>query len=386
EKFTDHIIWCWKLFEKIRSEANSYSSELGQKQKDAQTNLRLNEIWKFINEINYIQEQKRIDELKTQLDKIQETTNQTQEEIERTKKEIETKYQSLKDEGLGAQKVNEYLKNHFGINYLELKPIKDASLTDTNRFEIYRDGKKAYNLSEGERNLVAFCYFIARLNDAETKGKKPIIWTDDPISRLDNNHIFSVFSLIETEITSKEYIKQLFLSTHSLEVLKFLKKITGANKEKKIAWFIIQRINKTSVVRTMPPHLREYVTEFNFLFEQIYKCSKMNTDDETSFILFYNFGNNVRKFLDVLLYYKYPNSNKTIEKLRKYFGDYTSAHLVNRLENELSHLENYFEKGMYPIDYDEIKKVAEFIVSKIKERDPDQYDALLNSIGVTEPS
>jgi hypothetical protein len=43
-----------------------------------------------------------------------------------------------------------------------------------------------------------------------------------------------------------------------------------------------------------------------------------------------------------------------------------------------------FERGASPIEVPEMKTVARQIVSKIKEKDPDQYSALLQSIGVTE--
>ncbi len=71
-------------------------------------------------------------------------------------------------------------------------------------FEILRNAKQAKNLSEGECSLIAFCYFVASLKDINTKDKKPIVWIDDPISSLDNNHIFFIFSLIENEIVRKK--------------------------------------------------------------------------------------------------------------------------------------------------------------------------------------
>lgn len=89
--------------------------------------------------------------------------------------------------------------------------------------------KKAFHLSEGECSLIAFCYFMAKLDDIETKGNQPIIWIDDPISSLDANHIFFVYSLINAEIVTPEKykdggeikerdrFKQLFISTHNLD-------------------------------------------------------------------------------------------------------------------------------------------------------------------------
>ena len=41
-----------------------------------------------------------------------------------------------------------------------------------------------------------------------------------------------------------------------------------------------------------------------------------------------------------------------------------------------------FERGATPVEVPEMKKVAQFILDKIQEKDPEQYEALLISIGV----
>jgi wobble nucleotide-excising tRNase len=68
------------------------------------------------------------------------------------------------------------------------------------KFKISRDKVDAKNLSEGECSLISFCYFIARMEDElkdEINKGSLVIYIDDPISSLDSNHIFFMFSLIE---------------------------------------------------------------------------------------------------------------------------------------------------------------------------------------------
>ena len=55
--------------------------------------------------------------------------------------------------------------------------------------------------------------------------------------------------------------------------------------------------------------------------------------------------------------------------------------MTDRINNEFSHLEGLFERSMIPIDIPEMKKTADFILRKIREKDNDQYEALLISIG-----
>ena len=128
--------------------------------------------------------------------------------------------------------------------------------------------------------------------------------------------------------------------------------------------------------------MKEHVTEFNYLFHQIYKCS-LATESENH-ELFYNFGNNARKFLEAYLYYKYPDNevNCLHKKMLRFFSDGCAATTIDRIDNELSHLGGLIERGMSMSDYAEIKKCAQYILETIKKKDLDQYKAFLESIGV----
>ncbi len=249
-------------------------------------------------------------------------------------------------------------------------------------------------MSEGECSLISFCYFMAKLDDIETKGNQPIIWIDDPISSLDANHIFFVYSLINAEIVTPEkyeeggeikerdLFKQLFISTHSLEFLKYLKRLPGALSKNKSQYFIVNRADQYSDIALMPRYLKDYVTEFNFLFHQIYKCASIEAVDDQNYTTFYGFGNNARKFFEIYLYYKYPDQGMTPKTLSLFFGEEKiPAVLTDRINNEYSHLAGVFERGATPVEVPEMKNAAESILKSIKERDPDQYSSLLQSIG-----
>jgi len=130
----------------------------------------------------------------------------------------------------------------------------------------------------------------------------------------------------------------------------------------------------------MPSYLADYVTEFNYLFHQIHRCANAEiTNTNADYSLFYNYGNNARKFLEAYLYYRYPNKEEG--RLERFFGsDALAASLVDRVNNEYSHLEGAVERSEQPVDIPEMKRSAEFILKKIQERDPEQYQALVDSM------
>lgn len=384
-------------FEALRTKSNQLTTSLSIQQSEARTALRLHEVFTFITDIKYNDECKAIDALKERMDKAEKAKINARTEVDSKRLKISELKAQLKDESKGADRVNDYLNNFFGHQSLSLKAIQvtDKDTSTGYRFEVTRNNKKAFHLSEGECSLIAFCYFMAKLEDVETKGNQPIIWIDDPVSSLDANHIFFVYSLINAEIVTpqksedhgeirkRERFKQLFISTHNLDFLKYLTRLPGALTKDKSQYFIIIRADQVSHLTLMPRYLKDYVTEFNFLFHQIYKCAHAQIECEENHDCYYNFGNNARKFLEAFLYYKYPNAVDRDDKLYRFFGqDALAASLTDRINNEFSHLAGLFERSVLPIDVPEMKATANFILKRIEKNDPDQYSALLQSIGV----
>ena len=379
------------------TKSNGKTSTLEKDKTAAREALRLAEVFAFIEAITFDKEVKNIATLSTTAVAAGTVFTDAEKEIRDAEAEVQTLRAKQKDERKGAERVNALLNNFFGHDGIKLE-ARDGADKATVKFEITRNGKSAYNLSEGECSLIAFCYFMAKLDDPESKGKDLIIYIDDPISSLDGNHIFFMFSLIESLIAkplknsdgSNRYrYKQLFISTHNLDFLKYLKKLSlppeknhGGNQH-----FLIERNGGASAISLMPSYLKEYITEFNYLFHQIYKCRDAEYA-KVSHEPFYSFGNNLRKFLEAFLFYKYPhhdNQSDSFERMKKFFGDDDLAvALINRLNNELSHLESIFDRSMKPVEIPEIPKLANYVLDKIYEKDPHQYNSLVKSIGEPE--
>ncbi|EAK7682122.1 AAA family ATPase [Campylobacter jejuni] len=407
--FSDEILQILNKIENLCKENNEYAKNLLSKQDEARKKLRLNEVAKFAKDSDCFAKQDEIKNLGQKLSNMQSTIETEKNEINNYNLEIEKYKEKLSNLETSTSNINKYLKSYFGHNMLELKAKKDDKGQLNGEFEILRNGKQAKNLSEGECSLVAFCYFVASLEDANTKDKNPIIWIDDPISSLDNNHIFFIFSLIENEIVEKDSFKQFFISTHNLDFLKYTKRLKkikpkqNENSKKKYEfpqYYFIERGVKesmeTSEIKKLPKCLERYTTEFNYLFEQIYKFKNIDDtyNEDLKISLVYNFGNNLRKFLEIYLFFKYPNEIKSLDKelIKRFFNDtYQSdnidenqkiiAGVINRYQNEYSHLREVLSRGMQPIDIEEAKKIAEFILKTIEQNDKQQYKALVESIG-----
>ncbi len=375
----------------IIKKSNKFSYSLSDKQKLAKESLRLHEVEKFIKDIRYDKKNKTISDLESDKLAAKKDYAEKLENVEYQIEKIEPLRTELKDESKAAGKINSLLKSHFRHDSLSLHAIeKEDGDSKTYQFEIRRENEKAYNLSEGECSLIAFCYFVASLSDSET-GETPLIWIDDPISSLDSNHIFFVYSMIHSEIVKPKKYEQLFIATHNLDFLKYLKRISkdwegkGKNKKKIREFFLVEKEQKNSTVSVMPRYLKEYATEFNYLFGKIYKCATADKSDDSNYQDFLSFGNNARKFLELFLYYRYPSTIEDHEKQRKFFGkeENIPTILTRKLTNERSHLSGQLERGAQPIDTEiaEIQNVANLILDKIKKYNKGQYNELVKSIG-----
>jgi wobble nucleotide-excising tRNase len=115
------------------------------------------------------------------------------------------------------------------------------------------------SLSEGEKTLISFFYFLAHVNgaidvDNPVVHDRKIVVIDDPISSLSHNYVYDIASIIVNEIIcgheGGKQVKQAIMLTHSLFFYHELLKQLDAAKEKSCEFFRVVK-NETSAVFPM---------------------------------------------------------------------------------------------------------------------------------------
>lgn len=131
-------------------------------------------------------------------------------------------------------------------------------------YEVIReDGTIAVNLSEGERNFIAFLYFYHVVRGSQTEidsGKDKVVVIDDPVSSMDSSALFIVSSLVremigvcsnnvvlEKQEYEGNYIKQLFVLTHNA----FFHREITYNMVRHYRYVSFYKINKKNNVSTI---------------------------------------------------------------------------------------------------------------------------------------
>lgn len=109
-------------------------------------------------------------------------------------------------------------------------------------------------LSEGEKTLISFLYFLEVCNGEMGSGagklkSDRIIVIDDPISSLSHNYVYDIASLIRRQVLMpKERFKQVIILTHNLFFFHEMVKLLKEDGEKAFALFRITKSEYSSVV------------------------------------------------------------------------------------------------------------------------------------------
>jgi len=382
------------------AKSNTTTATVEDQKTKARRRLLLAEVAKFAADIRYAETLAASEELADRAKAMVEPLGQMWKRTFDLKTAIQLLRDQLRDEGAAAEHVNAFLQKHFGSQGLRLQPVQPDGVGAL-EFRVMRGAEIAHNLSDGECSLVAFCYFLARLEDTATRGTRPIVWIDDPISSLDSNHVFFLYSLIETQLARPVpdahgvdvyRYEQIFISTHNLEFFKYLRKLDIPGKDKHhLRHYLVVKGDGGSRVERMPDYLVKYTTEFNFLFGELHTCVNP-ANQPNNLAAFYNFGANLRRMLEAYLYFRYPfadghNTNEEFNKrIKLFFGNALGDDArVARMAHEGSHLMGAFDRAMLPVERDEISTVARIVLTKIRDADKVQYEALLASVGKTCP-
>lgn len=159
-------------------------------------------------------------ENKNKIDDIQKEMNSIELAGTQNNTEIKTLRNQVSNIGTTIDSINSKLKN-LGINCFNI--IQHPTVK--NSYVISRSdnspNKNVYkSLSEGEKTLISFLYFIecckGRTEENETDSRDCLIVIDDPISSLSQNYIYDIASMIHYEILKSPLASKVIILTHNL--------------------------------------------------------------------------------------------------------------------------------------------------------------------------
>lgn len=307
-----------------------------------------------------------------------ETRHRLAESLDRRVVEVRDK---LRSHGPAVETINTLLKSFLGHGELALS-------TDGEGYRIQRRGKNAVGpLSEGEKTAVAFCYYLTKLEEDGRRKKDVIAIVDDPISSLDTKALNYAFSLLKRTLADTA---QLIVLTHNMEFMNEAKKwLRGKAYPRDVAkapeaslLFIATTVSpcgtqRSSSICELPVLLREYDSEYQYLFSLVFLFSEGRADEFA-----YLMPNAMRKVLEVFLAFKCPGSSGVESKLEqgvvKGSGvDPASLAALARLSNLESHGDSLDDLVKLPVmTIEESKGAAACLFQLIQALDAEHFKAM----------
>lgn len=198
---------------------NQYTKDLERNKEKARKKFRYHKINVFLkkknkNNKNYDEElesikgeiqtlEGRIEEKDAEIREVKNKIDELNKDIDNKKKEKESLLADTKNTEILANNINNkikstvnfslYRKEENGQEFYEIKEKIDG------REETTRPITK---LSDGEKNIIAFLYFIESLNEPDKKDREKIIVFDDPMNSNDDTMQYLITSEIENIVKS----------------------------------------------------------------------------------------------------------------------------------------------------------------------------------------
>ena len=330
--------------------------------------------------------------IKSEHDKNIDAEKEAKQAVDANNQEISELEKETSNIGKAVQKINQYLEEFFGRKEILLE------LDDSKKgYIIQRDGDVAHNLSEGEKNAIAFSYFLVKTQERGFNVEEGIIVIDDPISSFDSNFIYHCFSLIKNHFKNAE---QLIIFTHNFEFFNLVKnwfeqknrkvesdnkKFTNESDKKPIPceFYMFENMiedeKRCASIVPLEETLRKFKSEYQFLFSRL---NKFITEDNLDYAEFYTIGNIARRFLEIYTNFKIPTTgdlNSKVNQLDTNTVSETEKDKVYNLIQEFSHGHDPTSTIEHK-DKNEIQSAIQILMKIVEDSDEKHFQSLTESI------
>ncbi len=247
--------------------------------------------------------------------------------------------------------INHYLAIIFGDNKrLNLEPSQEGDY----RVKSKDKHVELKNLSKGEKNAIALCYFFSEIQRETDVGtsfhNELLIVLDDPISSFDYDNkvgTYSFLRMIFSKILKSNNETKIIFFTHDIEVMQHMGKVM-------IDFQKSNNLNKNSfcTLRIKPNKLTEKmnlwkINSYSKLLSTIFDYA---TREATQSKLEYSIGNMMRKVLEAFATFQYGCGIESLYRKEKIFAIIVNkkqrTYFKNRMNKLLLHSESHAADGI----------------------------------------
>ncbi|MGD2716946.1 AAA family ATPase [Escherichia coli] len=206
--------------------------------------------------------------------------------------------------------------NH-SLDSLGITGFRIAPYDDRDDYRLVREGENSdtpvfSSLSEGEKTLIAFLYFLetctGRKSRDDNDQRKRLIVIDDPISSLSQNYVFEIASLIQHQVIRARIGEKVIILTHSLFFFQEL--LLSAERKKRAAGscppeWTLYRVSKSLHSSASLVSEKELLNDYQALWYVLRHAQK---DDIASVVI----PNTMRQILEY--YFGFSGKSETLHR------------------------------------------------------------------------
>ncbi|WP_202577482.1 AAA family ATPase [Enterococcus faecalis] len=337
-----------KTFDDIASEYNNlmklnneFADNLESKQKDAMQALRLHEVNRIVDEYKLESELVRLEELVKKQDEAQKVFDEEKSKIATEKKKIDLinsniaylKNQTKNTEKL-ANNINDRLKYLVSFELVR-KKVKNQEFYELK--DSFGETRPITELSTGEKNIIAFLYFIEKLaevSDIPRDADKVIIF-DDPMTSNDDTMQYLIIDELQKIIKHcgrKTNSDKFILLTHNIFFYLNCSLDVKNRRDKKDAFeennfYRLQRCNAQTRINKIENKQQDFKTNYEALWHELVF---LYTEDKPEMML-----NPIRRIIETFIVFNgkedFYKDNKDAKNLFN-----TNSHYFLDLEADLS--------------------------------------------------
>ncbi|MBN9585745.1 MAG: AAA family ATPase [Afipia sp.] len=278
---------------------------------------------------------------------------------------ISEKKAQLSNAHKAGQQLTQLLHTFLGRDELVFQSEADG-------YRVYRNGKLAKRLSEGERTAIAFIYFIVQLSEQDFSLGEGIVVIDDPVSSLDAGSTYQAFAFLKNAVKDA---KQVFLLTHNFSFLRLmLNWLESVKKADRQFYMLVCQSGSTgrhSSLVSLDRALIDHPTEYHFLFKTL-----ATFQGDGTIAGCYHIPNVTRKVLETFLDFHVPGRKSLYAKLSVVVFDENKKTAIYKFANDLSH---FTGQGFEPGLVQESQKNTAYLLEMIKELAPQHYQGMMSA-------
>ncbi|WP_101775674.1 AAA family ATPase [Pasteurella oralis] len=306
-------------------------SDLPKKKEKAKSDLRFHLVSKFLSEFKYDIQYTELISLSESLREVNNDIDKEESKIEIFNKEI--KYiestisdllASTKNEKILVQRVNKKLKLYVNFELIHQDGSNDYKVKCSRNGSI----RTVHELSTGEKNIIAFLYFIEKINDSLNSRSKCIVF-DDPMNSNDDTVQYLIIEelqkLKDKKITDNEKI---IILTHNIH---FYLNVKFGFSYKDNNFYHLVRNGKNIILNKIHKKEDDFDTSYSALWKEL-KILYDKDDISENMLL-----NPIRRIIETYTKFNGISKDKFFQKVvgaKKLFN--VNSHSIDDLESDLN--------------------------------------------------